>query len=133
MSRYPPISLLQSQLEIDDTVDDYVDRILFTLTSAIEEHQVSGQWFAEIILPLTTPPRVKVRGTRVLLCVTRRRGTRTFQAWGNGNLKNDSFTKRLHKSLLPSPSLWFDFASSTTLSEVMTGGRFHHFRALKGV
>ncbi|KAL0909053.1 hypothetical protein M5K25_023575 [Dendrobium thyrsiflorum] len=30
--------------EIDDTIDDYVDRILFTFTSAIEEHQVSGQW-----------------------------------------------------------------------------------------
>ncbi|KAL0906258.1 hypothetical protein M5K25_024736 [Dendrobium thyrsiflorum] len=37
-------SFFNLNLDIDDTVDNYVDRILFTLTSAIEEHEVSGQW-----------------------------------------------------------------------------------------
>ncbi|KAL0904823.1 hypothetical protein M5K25_026978 [Dendrobium thyrsiflorum] len=41
--------LLQStffdlNLEIDDTVDDYVDHILFTLVPSVEEHLPFGHW-----------------------------------------------------------------------------------------
>ncbi|KAL0915671.1 hypothetical protein M5K25_016106 [Dendrobium thyrsiflorum] len=43
-------------LEIDDTIDNYVDRILFTLTLAIEEHQVSGQWRIIGHPPTSAPP-----------------------------------------------------------------------------
>ncbi|KAL0926558.1 hypothetical protein M5K25_002797 [Dendrobium thyrsiflorum] len=30
--------------EIDDTTNDYIDRIIFTLAPSIEEHLPSGQW-----------------------------------------------------------------------------------------
>ncbi|KAL0909030.1 hypothetical protein M5K25_023552 [Dendrobium thyrsiflorum] len=30
--------------EVDDTVDEYIDRIIFTLAPSIEEHLTSGQW-----------------------------------------------------------------------------------------
>ncbi|PKU72199.1 hypothetical protein MA16_Dca006792 [Dendrobium catenatum] len=42
-------------LEIDHTVNNYVDQILFTLTSAIEKHQISRQWRV-IQHPPTHPP-----------------------------------------------------------------------------
>ncbi|KAL0910116.1 hypothetical protein M5K25_021056 [Dendrobium thyrsiflorum] len=29
---------------VDDTVDDYIDHIIFTLAPSIEEHLPSGQW-----------------------------------------------------------------------------------------
>ncbi|KAL0903926.1 hypothetical protein M5K25_025989 [Dendrobium thyrsiflorum] len=55
------VDLLQSpffdlNLEVDDTVDDYVDRILFTLVPSIEEHQPSGQWRIIGRPPTSSPP-----------------------------------------------------------------------------
>ncbi|KAL0924054.1 hypothetical protein M5K25_004859 [Dendrobium thyrsiflorum] len=37
-------SLFDMNLEVDNTVEDYVDRILFTLAPSIEEHLLSGHW-----------------------------------------------------------------------------------------
>ncbi|KAL0908830.1 hypothetical protein M5K25_023339 [Dendrobium thyrsiflorum] len=42
-------------LNVDDTVDNYVDRILFMLVPSIEEHLPTGNWRI-IGLPLTSPP-----------------------------------------------------------------------------
>ncbi|KAL0915079.1 hypothetical protein M5K25_015480 [Dendrobium thyrsiflorum] len=52
--------LLQStffdvNLEVDDTVDEYIDRIIFTLAPAIEEHLPTGHWRV-IGRPSTSPP-----------------------------------------------------------------------------
>ncbi|KAL0918163.1 hypothetical protein M5K25_010156 [Dendrobium thyrsiflorum] len=43
------VDILQSPFfdpnpEVDDTVDEYIDRIIFTLAPSIEEHLPSGQW-----------------------------------------------------------------------------------------
>ncbi|KAL0908036.1 hypothetical protein M5K25_022501 [Dendrobium thyrsiflorum] len=43
------VDILQSpffdlNLEVDNTIDNYVDRILFTLAPFIEEHLPSGHW-----------------------------------------------------------------------------------------
>ncbi|KAL0905721.1 hypothetical protein M5K25_024159 [Dendrobium thyrsiflorum] len=39
------VDLLRSPFfDLNLEVDDYVDRILFTLVPSIEEHQPSGQW-----------------------------------------------------------------------------------------
>ncbi|KAH0458327.1 hypothetical protein IEQ34_013642 [Dendrobium chrysotoxum] len=55
------VDILQSPFfdpnwEIEDTFDEYVDRILFTLTSTLEEHQPSGHWRIIGLPPTSSPP-----------------------------------------------------------------------------
>ncbi|KAL0916447.1 hypothetical protein M5K25_013963 [Dendrobium thyrsiflorum] len=54
------VDILQSpffdlNLEVDDSVEDYVNRILFTLAPSIEEHLPTGHWRI-IGHPPTSPP-----------------------------------------------------------------------------
>ncbi|KAL0909408.1 hypothetical protein M5K25_020277 [Dendrobium thyrsiflorum] len=54
------VDILQSSFfdpnpEVDDTVDDYIDRIIFTLAPSIEEHLPTGSWRI-IGHPSTSPP-----------------------------------------------------------------------------
>ncbi|KAI0519412.1 hypothetical protein KFK09_006859 [Dendrobium nobile] len=43
-------------LKVDDTVDVYIDRILFTLAPSIEEHLPSGPWRIIGHPPASSPP-----------------------------------------------------------------------------
>ncbi|KAI0501108.1 hypothetical protein KFK09_019326 [Dendrobium nobile] len=55
------VDILQSpffklNMVVDDTVDEYVNHILLTLTSSIEEHQPSGYWRIIGHPPASSPP-----------------------------------------------------------------------------
>ncbi|KAL0905313.1 hypothetical protein M5K25_023723 [Dendrobium thyrsiflorum] len=51
---------LDLNLDVDDSVEDYVDRILFTLAPSIEEHIPTGLWIiisypSDPLSPATSP------------------------------------------------------------------------------
>ncbi|KAL0927229.1 hypothetical protein M5K25_001391 [Dendrobium thyrsiflorum] len=55
-------------LDMDDSVEDYVDRILFTLAPSIEEHISVGHWV--IIGHPSNPPSPATSPTNYTLGVT---------------------------------------------------------------
>ncbi|KAL0915372.1 hypothetical protein M5K25_015784 [Dendrobium thyrsiflorum] len=61
-------------LNVDDSVEDYVDRIIFTLTQVVEEHLPTGPWLIMGRPPIpqspATFPTTKILGSFFLVVIS---------------------------------------------------------------